>query len=520
MKTKSFIGIIINLFVLLALLSCGQKAALKGEKPQEEAVTIETNQIFTTEDTVESSNRMKVLILPLIDRSDHTKYPNAKIVNTILMNELYAFLYIEPSFAVPEKTTLTEMDSSFLYQKNLDPKEIYNQYQADIVIYGDYSLMGIKSDPQAQIHLNIWQKPTGKIVTNLYKTPIDTDIFDTIETMLSQIINTTLDEDIKIAFLNFGNIKVGNGAYSLIINNKMAAKITNDNFAMNLKIVPNAVYMVKLRNLSDNKIVLNTPVIVKPGESTNISYSALGNIICTMRKKIPGEDYQIFLDGKKILLNEVLSNIPAGREYSVKVVDSHENEYTEKYYLSDGQFKNLILPQKKMLLFDITNEKITSYSVYHGLRSKVEINTNRNEITEGRNSFSADFNDPYDNVNNAYAGIQVHLNYDKMDWTGMDTFKIWIFGRKTDISYFMTLVDKWEEQFIYWFTDDWKGWKQITIPLDHFWFRTRYQSSTAKINNKIDYPLSALEFQMNLWDRSTSVGVFRLTIGEMEVTRE
>ncbi len=290
MKLEIFVETFLCIIILLSILSCGHKPAVKGENPiseeksnietnvgypvSEEYLNIETNNIFTTEETVVLSNKTKVLILPFDNRSDQSKYPNAKIVNTIIMSELYAFLYIVPSFDVPEKTELAALNSEFLNRKDIKPQDIYSNYQADIIIFGNYGLNGSKTDPTAQIRLNIWNKASGKIDTHEYNTPIDADIFDAIDAMLSQIISLTLNEEVKISYLNIGNFKIGNGSYSLTINNKPAAKITNDNFSLNLKILPNAIYSIRLRNTADNKNVLNNQVMLKPGETTNISYTA------------------------------------------------------------------------------------------------------------------------------------------------------------------------------------------------------------------------------------------------------
>lgn len=532
MKRLFFTEIFFRAFLLLFFSSCGQQQVVKEENPvqeenvnietneenpsAEEYVNIETNEVFTTEETVELSNKMRVLILPFENRTDEPAYPNSKILNTILLNEFYAFLYIVPSFDVPEKTELTNLNSEFLNRKNIKSQDIYSNYQADIIIYGNYSLEGSKTDPAALIRLNIWNKASGKTVGFEYKTPIDADIFDTIDTMLSQIIKLILNEEIKIAYLNFGDFKIGNGSYSLLINNKPAAKITNDNFSLNLKILPNAIYSVKLRNLANNRNVLNTTVILKPGETTNISHAALGNIRCSIKNKAPGEDFQILMDGSKIPLDEVLSNLPAERKYQIKITDRKSNSYyDDTFFLSDGESKNLILPKNKMVFYNFTGKNSIPFSAYNR-NSSVKITSFTNNIIDGKKSCSWDFR-----VAGGYAGIHFGIDYfyNKMDWSNMNTFKIWIYGTQTHIPYFIQLEDKENELYWYWLKDEWKGWKKISIPLDSFKFRP-YQHKNAKINHKIDYPLMGMNFELNSIERNKSTGNFRLTIGKMFLTRE
>ncbi len=517
MKTRFLVEIFLCCICLSLILSCGQKTAVKEEKPiQEEFINIKTNEVFTTEETVEISNKIRVLILPFQNKSNQTNYPNSKIVNTILLNELYSFLYIVPSFDVPEKTNLADMNSEFLNRKDLTTQDIYSNYQADIVIYGDYSLQGNKSDSKAQIRLNIWEKATGKTETNEYKTPIDADIFDAIDAMLSQIIKSTMNEDLKIAHLNIGNFKIGNGTYSLLINNKIAAKITNDNFSLNLKILPNAIYSVKLRNLSNKSIVLNTPVMLKPGETTNISHTALGSIRCSINNKAIDENFQIFLDGSKIQLDEVLSNLPAEMEYQIKVISKNKSEYIETFYLSDGEFTNLILPKKKIVLLDFTTDNMIHFKLDQSGGSIVTITTYTNNITYGEKCCSLDFIVHYPGS----AGIRLNFGYDKMDWSNIKTFKFWIYGTQTYTSYFLDLIDNLNGHYWYWLTDDWKGWKQISILLDTFKFHTPKQRRNKEINKIKVYPLKSIDINMNSLINFSSSGNFRLTIGEMEVTSE
>ncbi len=524
MKTIIYVEIIICIIYLLSITSCRQKSVVKEENLiseeyinietneenpiSEEYVNIETNKVFTTEETVEISNKMKLLILPFENKANQTKYPNAKIVNTIMLSELYAFLYIVPSFEVPEKTEMAGMNSEFLSRDGISRQEIYSNYQADIIIFGNYILTGSKTDPTAQINLNIWNKASGKMNTHEYKTSIDADIFDTIDAMLSQIIKLTLNEEVKIAYLNIGNFKIGNGSYSLEINNKLAAKITNDNFSLNLKILPNAIYSVRLKNLSDNTIVFDTPLILKPGETTNITHSALGNIRCSINNKAPGENFKIFLDDKEIPLNEALSNLPAEREHIIKVIDRNKSGYTDSFHLSDREFKNLVLPKKKLILIDYSTNSYYYY-YYHSTNSSIEMTAYTNFVTDGKKSVFADFNVPINTANKGgYSRVSLNFGYDKMDWSDMNTIKIWIYGTQTHKSYFVQLVAKRKEQYRYWLTDDWKGWKQISIRLNSFKFR------------KKDYPLFSLDFEMNSSERPSSTGNFRLIIGEMEVTRE
>ncbi len=528
MNYKLLTRICLSLFLLFFVTACEQNQIVKeelsipgetevnGEDTGEEDLNIETNEIFTTEETVEISNRLKVLILPFDNKADLSEYPNAKTVNAILQNELHAFLYVVPTFDIPEKSELAVMDSGFLNRKNITANEIYSNYQADIIIFGDYILHGSKTDPAAQIHLNIWKKASGNVEAREYDTPTDADIFDTIDDMLSNIIDITLKKEIKVAFLNFGNFKVGDGSYFLFINNKKISMITNDNFSLNLKILPNAMYSIRLKNLKNNRIVLNTTALLRPGETTNISHSTLGIIKCTMKNITPDENFQVFLDENEIKINEIISNLRAEKRYLIKVIDKNKKSYTDSVYLSDGEFKNLILPKYKIALNNFINTNVIHYSTFKSFGSSLTIPSLTNIMIDGRKSFSAYFMIPFYLHGNAGIGFRPGKN--KSDWTEMNTFKIWVYGKKTRISYFIRIIDALNESYSYWLTDDWSGWKQISIPLDSF------KISASKIKNKTDinkhYPLKRLVFGMDSAVNNSSAGKFRLTIGKMSVTRE
>ncbi len=509
MKIIFFIGAIF----FLIISSCG-RLVVNEEKPvAEEYINIETNSVFTTEETVEVSNKLKVLILPFDNKSDQKAYPNSKIVNTILQNEIYPFLYIIPSFDVPDKTNLAALNSDLLNRQDLNTQEIYSNYQADIIIFGDYDLHGISTNTTAQIHLKIWKKSSGKTLAQEYKTPIDPDIFDATDAMLSQIIKFTLNGELKIAYLNIGNLKIGNGSYSLAINNKPVAKITNDNFSLNLKILPNAVYSVRLRNLADKRNVINTTLMLKPSDTTNISYAALGNIRCSITNRAPGEDFQLFLNGNEIPLDSVISNLPAERDYQVKVVDKNKNEYSNTFYLSDGEFKKYILPKNRMVLYDYIGIYAIPFNSYNNYNSSVKIDSYK-DYKDGKKCCTWAFNVAFlTGSDSGWAGIRFNFGRKEMDWAEFNTLKIWVYGMKTYTSYFIQLVNNRNNRYKHWIIDDWKGWKQLSIPINLLKFK------------KIDYPLKSLEFGMNssaygLEGRLSSYGNFKFSIGGMEVTRE
>ncbi len=93
-----------------------------------------------------------------------------------------------------------------------------------------------------------------------------------------------------------------------------------------------------------------------------------------------------------------------------------------------------------------------------------------------------------------WAGALVTVDEGKGDWTGMKTFRMWVYGSNSKASFNIDLEDAKKEQFRYTITDDFEGWKEFVIPLSEFKWRTDWQASDAVLNKKYDYPMMTVQF--------------------------
>ncbi len=93
-----------------------------------------------------------------------------------------------------------------------------------------------------------------------------------------------------------------------------------------------------------------------------------------------------------------------------------------------------------------------------------------------------------------WAGALVVVDPEKGTWTGMKTYRMWVYGSKSGASFNIDLEDAQKEQFRYTIKDDFEGWKEFVIPLSEFKSRTDWQASDAVINKKFDFPMMTVQF--------------------------
>jgi len=119
----------------------------------------------------------------------------------------------------------------------------------------------------------------------------------------------------------------------------------------------------------------------------------------------------------------------------------------------------------------------------------------------------------------AWLGTVYEVPEGKGDWTGMTTFKCWIYGSGSKKGFDIEINDAGKELFIFFLRDNWEGWKQVVIPLKKFVSRSDYQDSKAKINRKIDMPIKQIQF-FNANNNSGGSGKLVLYYDLLEVTNE
>jgi endo-1,4-beta-xylanase len=93
-----------------------------------------------------------------------------------------------------------------------------------------------------------------------------------------------------------------------------------------------------------------------------------------------------------------------------------------------------------------------------------------------------------------FAGVDTSIPDGKGNWSALRTMKLWVEGSRNGAEIRIVLEDAQKEQFTQSFFDNFKGWKEISLPIKKFVPRTDYQDPKARLNNRLDYPLAFIHF--------------------------
>ncbi len=264
---KSIFLLVFSFLLSIMLSSCAEQTALTKEN-QEKGSDTNVNASFLEKQETEAEAvvKHKILITPFENRSKEGAYPNPEIYRTIFFSSFYNLFSVLPSIDLPDKSVLLNMNPL-----EDSVSDIGKQNQCDFIVFGDYRLTGPKSKPDAAVNLKIWNKFTGSIMTNSLTTPTDEDLFDAVDTMLSKMVRAMLNEEMKIAYLNFGNFDTGKEEIGIFINHRLVAEPVSNDFHLNMKIISGTGYKVAIRRFFDGRLLAGAVVNLKPGESANFS---------------------------------------------------------------------------------------------------------------------------------------------------------------------------------------------------------------------------------------------------------
>jgi hypothetical protein len=254
-------------FSAFIIASCAEQTALTREN-QEKGSETNVNALFLEKQETEADVTVKhrILIIPFDYKPGKVKYPNPEIYSRIFFTSFYNLFSILPSIDLPDKNALTRINIAEDAVSNLA-----KQYSSDFIVYGDYSLSGPRLNPAASVNLMIWDKFSGRVLTNSLTTPTDADLFDSIDSMLSGMVRSMLNEEMKISYLNFNNFDTGNDKIGVFINHRLVAEPVSNNFQLDMKIISGQNYKVAVRRFIDGKLLNGENVNLKPGEAANIS---------------------------------------------------------------------------------------------------------------------------------------------------------------------------------------------------------------------------------------------------------
>ncbi len=168
----------------------------------------------------------------------------------------------------------------------------------------------------------------------------------------------------------------------------------------------------------------------------------------------------------------------------------------------DNQVKNELILNN----FKNRNEPIFSY---HGKKSSIFTEYSYN-IFNIANQSSIHIK----SISLDWCDVKIFLNNDNNNWKDFKNIEIGIYGNNSKNSFNIIFEDKEKKNFIYQLIDNWKGWKNIVIPLKNFKSRKDWLPTEANINYIIDYPISYLQYFM------ATNGYFDLYFDYIKVTKK
>ncbi len=289
----------------------------------------------------------KFYVIP-IDNSTLLKQDSFQLV---VFRSIYNFMRFIPSLDVPDDKLMNDLFwvSPMLsrWEKvnpSLAPKAIF---EADYILYGDYTVK--EKDPgKASITMRVWSKKDNKnVFTKTYITSTDIEIFDTIDTILKDVIEGTLRINYSVAKINF-DVKAGKERYDIFINGKPIDSADKKDYKKALNVLGRQKYEVSIVRTRDGKTVYKDSKFLDTGEKFQISYVATGSaLVDGIVHGVRGKEYHYSIDGTPSFPGQVYTNMNALTQHSILVLDAKSNTvYSSDFSVLDGA-ETHVTPEEK-----------------------------------------------------------------------------------------------------------------------------------------------------------------------------
>jgi hypothetical protein len=126
--------------------------------------------------------------------------------------------------------------------------------------------------------------------------------------------------------------------------------------------------------------------------------------------------------------------------------------------------------------------------LYNGPSSPIKGEYSTEQVHEGKHSFKVT------TKTTDWSGIEYSVPKGSAIWSQLRSLKMWMYGSGSDTEIKVVVEDVKREQLTYSIYDNFKGWKEVSIPIGGFVSRTDWQHDDAITNGKIDYPVRFLHF--------------------------
>lgn len=276
-----------------------------------------------------ANNNERLLILPFENLSDTNQFPVSTAMDEVIFKSLYNFIGIIPDLDVPDESEMRDPD----LRENLQKSARLND--AKYVVSGDYTFRDDDGTEQIVITLKIWSYVKNDYLYNeVYTTELGLDFLDTVDLIIEDIIEQTLNIQMEIALIRFQDINVGSEEHSIYINRKKMTDITNSNYTESVRVLANQDYLIRIRN-STWDLVYQTNWAPEPGDVLDVDYDGTCSIIIEdIEFQRPDRNYILLLNDQLIIQDIGLDQMPSGMDYTFKMYVDQTNLYqSETVYL-------------------------------------------------------------------------------------------------------------------------------------------------------------------------------------------
>lgn len=298
-----------------------------------------STKVFSQETSIKlsTSQRKKILILPLKDNSDRKKFPASKESGNIIFNSLYSFIGILPQIEITNKNDAYKMN----FRKNEELYEYAKNNNIEYVLYGEYEIKREKKDAEIEVKFRVWSgKDSSNIISVNYTSLAGVEIFDIIDEIIKTFLKDVLKIDYKVATVNFKNFDIGDEKFSLYVNGSLVEEITNSNFTYTLKVLPQVTNLIEIKR-KDGTNAIENYIFLKPYASIDFSYTSMGILKVNPLQLAERErKYKFFIDGEEVDIIGKSKSIKAGRKHKIELKDDkNKTHLRDEFYLKDGETK-------------------------------------------------------------------------------------------------------------------------------------------------------------------------------------
>ncbi len=277
----------------------------------------------------------KLMILPFANLSDTNAFATSGNLQQLVFRSLYTFLGIIPDLDTPDPADLTNI----VWSESTVP-QIALSNQAQFVVFGSYEYSGTEADTKVALKLQVWSKiDNGIVISETYRASLGLEVIDAIDSMLAAIVGNLLNVSMNVASIRFSKFSIGTEPHFIYINRKLITIATNNDFFLNLKVLADRDYDVQIRRSDNRKVVYESSFHLGEGQSTNISITASGMVhVLPIRDRRNNRNYFMLLNDQLVLENETLTNLPAGLDYTLRLVVNQSNVvFTNHFKLLNGE---------------------------------------------------------------------------------------------------------------------------------------------------------------------------------------